>query len=261
MSFLRDFGLVRDRSQEEALRERVTALQSALDGCKGAARRWTELRLSLMTAIAALALAVGFGLGAYLGPQPIADLVASAGLASPAPNADAADAAFQKGDFPTALQLSRPLAAEGDAHAQTILARIYYRGRGVAPDHLEAAKWFRRAANQGNASAQFFLGLMFGEGQGVPQDYAEAAKWYRIAADRGDAQAQYNLGLAYVEGEGVTPDNVAAHMWFNLAAARFPVADTRARGAAVKNRDVVAAKMTPEQIAEAQKLAREWTPQ
>ena len=52
----------------------------------------------------------------------------------------------------------------------------------------------------------------------------------------------------------------SAHMWFNLAAARFPQADVRGRSAATRNRDVVAAKMTPEEIAEAQKLASDWKP-
>ena len=95
----------------------------------------------------------------------------------------------------------------------------------------------------------------------MPQDYAEAARWYRRAAEQGDAQAQYNLGLAYARGEGVTQNPVEAHMWFNLAAARFPANDTRNRTAAVKNRDTVASEMSSEQLAEAQKRAREWTPQ
>jgi TPR repeat protein len=102
---------------------------------------------------------------------------------------------------------------------------------------------------------------MYGEGRGVPQDYVEAARWYRLAAEQGDAQAQYNLGLAYARGEGVTQNVVDAHMWFNLAAARFPANDTRNRTAAVKNRDAVASEMSSEQLAEAQKRAREWKPQ
>ena len=83
----------------------------------------------------------------------------------------------------------------------------------------------------------------------------------RRAAEQGDAQAQYNLGLAYARGEGVTQNPVEAHMWFNLAAARFPASDTRNRTAAVKNRDTVAGEMSSDQLAEAQKRAREWKPQ
>jgi hypothetical protein len=59
----------------------------------------------------------------------------------------------------------------------------------------------------------------------------------------------------------VQQDVVAAHMWFNLAAARFPPTDARNRAAAVKNRDTVAGEMSSEQLAEAQKRARDWKPQ
>ncbi|MFL5047776.1 MAG: tetratricopeptide repeat protein, partial [Xanthobacteraceae bacterium] len=124
----------------------------------------------------------------------------------------------------------------------------------------KAVTWLRLAADQGDAAAQFRLGLMYSEGQGVPQDHAEAARWYRLAADQRYPQAQYNLGLLYAKGEGVEQDNVMAHMWFNLAVAQFPASDARNRTAALNSRDVVANKLTRQQIAEAQKLAREWQP-
>ena len=141
---------------------------------------------------------------------------------------------FQKGDYPAALKLAQPLADDGDARAESIVAQIHYRGRGVPQSDTEAAKWFRRAADQGDAVAQFYLGVMYNEGRGVPQDYAEAAKWYKLAAEQGDALAQYNLGLSYARGEGVTPDPVTAHMWLNLASARFPAGDSRNRTAAAQ---------------------------
>ena len=58
------------------------------------------------------------------------------------------------------------------------------------------------------------------------------------------------------DGEGVPQDYVRAHMWLNLAAAQ----DKSQYHFAAKARDELAAKMTPAQIAEAQRLAREWTP-
>ncbi len=62
----------------------------------------------------------------------------------------------------------------------------------------------------------------------------------------------------YSKGQGVPQNYVQAHMWYNLAASRFaPGSD---RDMAVKNRDIAAALMTPAQIAEAQRLAREWKP-
>ena len=91
---------------------------------------------------------------------------------------------------------------------------------------------------------------MYYNGQGVLQDSAAAVKWCRLAADQGDDAAQYNLGVMYEKGQGVPQDYVQAHKWWNLAA----VAGDKE---AIKNRDIVAGKMTPAQIAEAQKLARE----
>jgi hypothetical protein len=112
-------------------------------------------------------------------------------------------------------------------------------------------------AEQGFPAAQYNVGVMYYEGRDVPQDYAEAVKWYRKAAEQGDANAQYNLGGMYYQGKGVQQDYIIALMWLNLAASRM--SDAEKRGA-VRNRDTVASKMTPEQIAEAQRLAREWKP-
>ena len=91
---------------------------------------------------------------------------------------------------------------------------------------------------------------MYRTGQGVPQDYETAVKWYRLAAEQGDAIAQLNLGNAYARGQGVIQDNVYAHMWMNIAA-------SSGIKNAINNRDIVARRMTPSQIAKAQKLARE----
>ena len=120
-------------------------------------------------------------------------------------------------------------------------------------DYVTAARIFRPLAEQGNSRAQNNLGLMYDEGQGVLQDDAEAVKWYRVAAEQGNASAQLNLGLMYAEGQGVPQDYVQAHMWASLAAANGN--DTAAMVI-----DITAAQMTPGQIAEAQKLAREWKP-
>ena len=89
-------------------------------------------------------------------------------------------------------------------------------------------------------------------------DYAEAAKWVRLAAEQGNADAQLILGVTYGAGHGVPQDYVQAHMWSNLAASRLGAKERRDE--AVKSRDIAALNMTPAQIAEAQKLAREWKP-
>jgi uncharacterized protein len=255
--------LFRSRTNEAELERRVYALQAALDQCKGVARQWWSMRVRFTVAVALVAMSAGFALGVYRHPikQAFVNSAVAVGLASPADGAAEAEAAFQKTDYAKALRLARPLAEAGDARAEAVLGSAYYRGRGVPQSDSEAAKWFRLAADKGNAVARFTLGVMYGEGRGVPQDFAEAARWYRRAAEQGDAQAQYNLGLAYARGEGVTQNAVEAHMWFNLAAARFPANDTRNRTAAVKNRDTIAGELSADQLAEAQKRAREWKPQ
>ena len=87
----------------------------------------------------------------------------------------------------------------------------------------------------------------------MPEDYAEAVHWFRRAADQGLKTAQWFLGTMYQTGYGVQQDYVQAHMWYNLSAAQ-------GWGAAAENRTMLERAMTPAQVAEAQKLAREWKP-
>jgi uncharacterized protein len=257
MSFLSRFGFSRSQEIEE-LKWRVARLQAALSQCSEVAR--TGFRREVTWAFALGMLALGFTLGAYREPiqRAAVGLAQTLGLARE--TADAAYAAYQEGRYPIALRLARPLAAAGDARAQSILGLLYYHGQGVQQDFAAAATWLRKSADQDDATAQSHLGVMFFQGQGVLQDKTQAMKWFRRAADLGDAEAQYNLGVSYAKGEGGEPDNVRAHLWFNLAAAHFPTSDISDRNAAAKERDRVAAKMTPPQIAEAQRLAREWNP-
>jgi hypothetical protein len=99
---------------------------------------------------------------------------------------------------------------------------------------------------------------MYDMGQGVLRNRVEAEKWYRKAAERGFASAQTALGMMYMTGF-VAPDFrlplnwVLAHMWFILAASQGDVG-------AAEFRDLMEDDMTREQIAEAEKLAREWRP-
>jgi TPR repeat protein len=260
MALLPRFAFAHQQAQAAQLERQVSTLQAQLDNCAGLAHRWKKTRYGIIAGVAAASLAVGAVLGAHREPllRPAKSLAESTGIAAAPSNADAAHAAYQSNDYPAALRLTRPAAEAGDARAQSLLALMYYRGRGLPQDDHAAAQWFRRAAEAGDTVAQFYLGGMYSEGRGVPQVYSEAARFYAMAAERGDAQAQYNLGLVYARGEGVEQDLVKAHLYFNLAAARLN--DPRGRAAAAKNRDHVAAEINPEQLGQAQKLAREWRP-
>ena len=106
------------------------------------------------------------------------------------------------------------------------------------------------SVDQGYANTQFNLGLMYVNGEGVLQDDKQAACWCRRAAEQGNAFAQTDLALMYRNGKGVLQDNVYAHMWANIA-------NSNGNENGGIFRDVVAERMTPDQIAEAQRLARE----
>ena len=124
------------------------------------------------------------------------------------------------------------------------------RNRG---DFAKALREWRPLAEQGDARAQYYLGLLYENGDGVHRDYEKAREWYEKSAAQGEANAQFYLGLLSAFGRGGPLDLAQAHMWYSLAAGKGHV------GATVY-RNNLAKQMTPAQIAEAQKRAREWKP-
>ena len=101
-------------------------------------------------------------------------LMAIGGAATAGPLLEDAVAAYQRGDYATALRLWHPLAEQGDAEAQSHLGVMYESGQGGLRNDAEAIKWYRKAAEQGDAVAQFNLGIMYTKGEGVSQNDAEA---------------------------------------------------------------------------------------
>jgi TPR repeat protein len=99
--------------------------------------------------------------------------------------------------------------------------------------------------------------LAYSEGEGVSRNFTEARRLYGLAADQGNAQAQYSLGLMFLIGQGVARDYVEAHMWFDLATSQ---SSGGVRATYVQQRDDLAARMTRDEIVQAQRRAREWTP-
>jgi len=117
-------------------------------------------------------------------------------------------------------------------------------------DYAKALHEFRSLAEQGDVRAQYRLGLMYDNGRGVTQDSEESVKWYRLSVEQGHTDSQYNLGIMYANGDGVRQDNIYAHMWFNIVAMNGDE-----NGA--MNRDIIAKRMTKEELVIAQNLARE----
>ena len=161
--------------------------------------------------------------------------------------------ADKSGDYVEAVKWYRLAAEQGHASAQYNLGVMYDQGEGVPENDTEAVRWYRLAAEQGDPKAQYNLGVMYDQGEGVPENDTEAVRWYRLAAEQGDASAQGNLGGMYGNGDGVPEDFVQAYKWWNLAAAQ-------GNELANKNKEIVRKDMTPQQIAEAQKLSSAWKP-
>jgi len=115
-------------------------------------------------------------------------------------------------------------------------------------------KWYRKAAEQNYAPAQYNLGLCYEHGNGVAANRVEAAKWYRKAAEQNYVDAQFNLGMSYEEADPGTEDWAEVYKWLSLAA-------MQGHERAKKFMTVLESKlMTPEQIAQGQKRAREFKP-
>lgn len=118
-------------------------------------------------------------------------------------------------------------------------------------EHRFAVQLYQEGADNGDADSQYKLGLLYLTGNGALQDFAEAAKWLKLAAEQGYGPAQYELGLIYRSGYGLSTDHVQSYIWLNLAAAA-------GIQQAVTARDEVMRALSSKQLAQAQKISREW---
>lgn len=166
-------------------------------------------------------------------------------------------AAYEAGDFATALVEVVPLARQGNANARYILGMMYLLGKGVSKDVLEGLQlirlaadkglyWYRLGAEGGDLFSQEFLGVI-AQNEG---DYVQANKWNSLAARQGNERSQLQLAINYYRGYGVSPDLVRAYMWFEISSRS---------GEMLSNmfRNQLAEKMTPAHISKAQAMARE----
>jgi len=197
-------------------------------------------------------------------------------------------AAFERGDFSTARSKFEPLAINGDAVAQYYLgdlivryaavqnkpegviwlqqsaqagvpdamnelARLLSEGKIVAANQPKATELFMQAASLGHLPAYNNLGLRSAQGVGRAPDPLDASEWFRLAADQGFAESQFNLAVMYVNGEGVKQDLAEAFKWMTLAMKQGHLL-------AIRQRPVVAQRMTAADIQEAEKRVAAWRP-
>lgn len=141
-------------------------------------------------------------------------------------------------------------AEKGNADAQAGLGELHEAGQGVPKDPAKALDYYRKAAANGHAGAQYTLGFLYESGRGVPQDHKEAARWFIKAAEQGEPLSQYDLGQRYIVGLGVPTNNIEALKWLILAAGNGQVD-------AARKRDELRSSMSRNEIAEAEKLAKQ----
>lgn len=155
------------------------------------------------------------------------------------------------------LVVASPVVAQSSLEADMRAAAGAYERKEMAT----AARIWKAWADQGNAEARTLLGAMYWSGEGVPRDHKEAARLYLLAANQGYARAQNDIGFMLGFGEGVPPhDAVEAYKWLTLAIGRYTARNEERREQAKLDLAVLAARMAPAQIAEAESRARAWKP-
>ena len=124
-------------------------------------------------------------------------------------------AAYERGDYSTALKEWEPLAKAGGSAAQFNVGLLYYDGRGVPQDFSEAAQWFEKSADHGYAKAQHNLGAMYAVGKGVKRDYVQAYKWLSLCAASGEEScvAQRDLVAAKLSSSKLANAQRLAREW------------------------------------------------
>lgn len=157
-------------------------------------------------------------------------------------------------------------ADQGYVDALSLLAGMYERGVGVPKDIAMSIQLRKRAAATRDALAQYNLALAYLRGRGVQKDVDAAMALLKSAAQQNFQAAMLNVGVLYLKGEDVPLDLIRAYMWFELAAAWKSgpngdkpfgsFAEIGERATSIKK--MMNAQMTPAQIAESQRLAREW---
>lgn len=154
----------------------------------------------------------------------------------------------------------------GDALASRELGRLYGFGVHLPKDVAKAKELLRYALDRGEAEAGFYLWTLSlaqrrpSNSPNKPQATDDIAACHK-AAELGDPGCQYVVAIAQGVGVGLPQDDVAAYMWLNLAAANADAdADSWVGESAPKTRDRIRSLMNPTEIAEAQRLTREWKP-
>jgi TPR repeat protein len=146
-------------------------------------------------------------------------------------------------EYALAIKWMKMAAAQSNAPAEFTLGTL-------STNKVDAAKWYQKAAEQGFGPAESLWGQCYLRGEGIEHDDHKAFEWLQKAAQQGDSVAWARLGELFQNGQGTPKDLVQAYKWYSVANMNGH-GDTEA----LKNRDGIAANMTANQIAEAQRQA------
>lgn len=161
-------------------------------------------------------------------------------------------------DAQKAIHWYEKAADAGDSGAMSSLGAIYRAGEGVPVSFKEALYWLNRAEKLSDPDAQSLLALMYINGEGVPQDFQKAFSLSLAAAEQGDVFSQLRVGSLLFVGQGAPRNLVESHKWINLGLSALPASSSEQRKKASELLGLISEKMTKLQVAEAQRLAREW---
>jgi len=161
-----------------------------------------------------------------------------------------------------------------------VVGAMLEKGKVGYDDPSLSVHFLTRAAELGDAEAQDRLGDLYEAGsQQTLKDFDMAARYFAQSAQQANDYGMMSLGLAFIRGQGVEQNKVQAYFWLSLSNLRKSVStgiglarlqllqrtpgyesygDDMLDRSTV--RDELAQTMTPQEIAEAQRLARDWLP-
>lgn len=157
-------------------------------------------------------------------------------------------------DIERAKTLLYEAANAGDASARNTLERWETQQELSRNRTRSLAEW-QATADGGDVKSQLELAERYRYGREVQKDLGQAIRWYVRAAVAGDDYAPYALGNIYADGETGVVNPSHAYKWYSIAAR---VSSDDSEELDQRKRELTDI-MSPDDVAEAERLAREWT--
>ncbi|MGH8245274.1 MAG: hypothetical protein ACREUU_02450 [Gammaproteobacteria bacterium] len=115
-------------------------------------------------------------------------------------SAETAADAYRRGDYKTAMQHYRSLAAEGDGEASLMVGIMHQQGQGVKKDKAAAYAWYGRASEEGYGAAEEVVRGMNDNDELSDSEYKEAeAKYRELAKEMDEPEAAEGAATRFQE--------------------------------------------------------------